>query len=142
MISFTIGSSAFFSGYKDYTNSVYENVLILDDNPDYEYETNYLENNKHIVRWRNMSKNEFIDFHKGLYKGRYIGKFLVPEFAEYLGMTIEDLQQLSHLIEYLDEKHLYEKIIYDSYISNNDFYLTDTQRYTAYLEYKKERGLS
>lgn len=68
-----------------------------------------------------------------------LGKFLIPEFNEKFGITIEDLKGLSSLLDRLDDKHLYEKIIYDAYIENNDFSLTDEQRQNAYNEYKKYR---
>ena len=36
-------------------------------------------------------------------------------------------------------KHLYEKIIYDSYVTNDGFYLTDEQLNDSYKEYLKYR---
>ena len=69
-----------------------------------------------------------------------IGKFLVPEFCDAIGFTIEDLPKLEVLVTRLDEKHLYEKIIYDSYIENNAFVLTDRQRDQAYKSYLESRG--
>lgn len=137
-----VGSDVFFSGmpgfhdnHPDITSRVY-----IDDNPtDYEIEKDYMEDNIHKIRWRNLSKDELIEYHKSLYRGRYIGKFLVPEYSEYIGMTIDDLKKLSHLIDFLDDRHKYEGIIYNSYIENNGFFLTDEQRNRAYEEYKRER---
>jgi hypothetical protein len=54
-----------------------------------------------------------------------IGKFLIPEFNELINFTIDDLPRLEPLLNRLDDKHKYEKIIYDSYIENNAFVLTD-----------------
>lgn len=68
-----------------------------------------------------------------------LGKFLVPEFNKEIGFTISHLKQLKPLVDKLDNKHLYEKVIYDSYILNNDFYLTEDQLMQAYNEYKKYR---
>ena len=56
-----------------------------------------------------------------------LGKFLVPTFVEAIGFTIEDLKKLQPLADNLDDKRKYEKVIYDSYIQNNDFALTDEQ---------------
>lgn len=138
-----VGSDVFFSGMPGFhenhpgiTSRVY-----IDDNPDYDFETGYLEDNIHKIRWRNMSKEDLLRYHKDCYKGRYIGKFLVPEYAEYIGLTIDDLKELSHLTEWLDERHTYEKIIYDSYIENNGFYLTEEQRNRAYEDYNRARGI-
>ena len=68
-----------------------------------------------------------------------VGKFLVPEFNKLIGFTIADLPKLLPQFEKLDEKHQYEKIIYDAYIENNSFTLTDEQRDAAYASYKETR---
>ena len=70
-----------------------------------------------------------------------IGKFLVPEFCAEIGFTIEDLPRLEPLLAKLDEKHKYEEIIYNAYIENNAFVLTDEQRAAAYESYKVSRGI-
>lgn len=54
-----------------------------------------------------------------------LGKFLVPTFIEAIGFTIDDLKKLQPLLDNLDDKHKYEKVIYNTYIQNNDFTLTD-----------------
>jgi hypothetical protein len=69
-----------------------------------------------------------------------VGKFLVPEFCAAIGFTIEDLPQLKPLIDILDNKHKYEEIIFNSYLKNGSFTLTDEQRERAYKSYKNSRG--
>lgn len=137
-----VGSDVFFKGMPGFHVNhpdIISKVYIDDDPTDYDFEKDYMEDNTHKIRWRNMSKDELIEYHKSLYRGRYIGKFLVPEYSEYIGMTIDDLKKLSHLIDFLDDRHKYEGIIYNSYIENNGFFLTDEQRNRAYEEYKRER---
>lgn len=68
-----------------------------------------------------------------------LGKFLVPAFVEAIGFTIENLKRLQPLVDSLDDKHKYEKVIYDSYIENGEFKLTDEQLQKAYLEYKNNK---
>jgi hypothetical protein len=51
------------------------------------------------------------------------------------------LLKLKPLIDTLDEAHLYEQVIYESYLINGDFYLTQEQRDLAYTKYKEARGL-
>lgn len=136
---FLVGSDVFFGKMSDYVTHGYS-LLYFDDNPDYEIETSYMEGNNHILRWRNIGKEQLIFYHQNCWNGRYIGKFLVPEVAEYLQFTIEDLKQIGNLVNCLDERHLYEKIIYDAYIENNGFFMTDEQLNAAYAEYKRERG--
>lgn len=67
------------------------------------------------------------------------GKFLVPEFCEYIGATIEDVKRLEHLFYALDEKHRYETFIYECYVKNNGLWLTEEQRLKAYEIYKTAR---
>ena len=44
------------------------------------------------------------------------------------------------MFEKIDEKHRYEKVIFDSYVENDGFFLTDEQRLRAYEEYKMARA--
>lgn len=70
---------------------------------------------------------------------RKVGMMLVPEVAEYLELTVEDLKTLQSVIEKIDDNHKYEKVIYDAYIKNNSFTLTNEQREEAYAAYKEIR---
>ena len=47
-----------------------------------------------------------------------IVKFLVPEFVQEIGFTIEHLKKLKPLAEKLEGRHKYAKVIYDAYIEN------------------------
>jgi len=86
-----------------------------------------------------MSADEFVEYTLHSKLPMEIGKFLVPEVAKYLGFTIEHLKKLKPIVDSLDKNHRYEKIIYESYIENSDFILTEEQRRAAFDEYKKER---
>ena len=43
------------------------------------------------------------------------------------------------MFDRLDDKHKYERLIYESYINNNSFTLTEKQLQEAYDEYRKYR---
>ena len=51
-------------------------------------------------------------------------------------------EKLKPLLKKLNDTHKYEQIIYDSYIENQAFILTDEQRKKAYQSYKESRGES
>lgn len=68
-----------------------------------------------------------------------VGKFLVPEFAEAIGATVEDILSLETLLPKLDEKHQYEAAIFEAVKHNGTFTLTDEQRAAAYEIYKQAR---
>ena len=64
-----------------------------------------------------------------------LGKFLVPAVLEFLGAQIEDILPLKVLLPKLDEKHKYQALIFNAYIQNNAFVLSDEQRLDAYHQY-------
>ena len=127
---FKIGSSIFFDSYSDYTQKDID-ILAITDLPLF---------GKPMMNMKLKDKDIFfmciednsVMLDKTLKSGVNMraGKFLSPEFAEYIGLTIEELKKL---------KHMYEKVIFDSYIKNNGFFLTNEQRLMAYEEYKIKR---
>lgn len=139
-IKFNIGSNVFFKDYDDYVIKDYDMLCIMDN---WLLETTNVLNSKKdkndIFYFKDMTLEEFIEDTLTCKTPLRVGKFLIPEFVEYIHMTIKDLQKLEKRFDELDDKHKYEKVIYDSYIKNNSFTLTDEQRQRAYTEYKKYR---
>lgn len=135
-----IGSQYFFSCYADFNSKDIDEIEIV--------ETEAFNNMRQITgrgkclfQMKKLSSKEgYIDYALQSQSGMVIGKFLVPEFCEAIGFTVEDLPRLKVLIDRLDDKHKYEEIIFDSYISNGSFTLTDEQREKAYKSYKESRG--
>ena len=72
-----------------------------------------------------------------------IARVLIPGVSKELGFTTEHLKQVKPILNKLEgqfgNKYDYYKIIYEAYIENGDFILTDEQRLKAYTEYKKYR---
>lgn len=68
-----------------------------------------------------------------------IGKFLVPEVADVLGATIDDILPLETLLPKLDDKHQYEAVIFNAIKTNGSFTLTEEQRKEAFKVYKSAR---
>ena len=132
---FIVGSRAFFRQMKDFmpTN---RNYLELIEDPSFEgfiekslRGTNnyyYKKEDPSVMIQRTIEANRPI----------MVGKFLVPEVAEALGLTVEDILPLAPLIEKLDKKQEYLQIIFNAYKANNSFTLTDEQREEAYLAYQ------
>ena len=134
-----IGSSVFFSEYEDYKSKDVDVVAIMDTFIPHKNSLNMKIKGEDVFLYRNMSKQRFIQdaFASGV--PMRAGKFLVPEFVEYIGMEINDLRRLAPLFDQMDEAHKYEKIIFDAYMENGSFTLTDEQRKAAYEEYKLSR---
>lgn len=136
-----IGSSAFFKEYNDFNPHDVDYVLFKDCPQLYKIFAHIITKSEDIFAYKQMSKEEFIEYElEHCKKAKMaIGKLLVPELIKYMNITIDDLKKFKFAIDEIQEKHSYEKIIYDSYIENNDFYLTQDQRDKAYQEYKKYR---
>ena len=136
---FKIGSSIFFDSYSDYTQKDIDILAITDLSLFGKQMMNMKLKEKDIFFMCIEENSVMID--KTLESGVNMraGKFLSPEFAEYIGLTIEELKKLKPMFDDIDEKHRYEKVIFDSYVENNGFLLTDEQRLRAYDEYKRER---
>lgn len=66
-------------------------------------------------------------------------KFLVPEVAAELRMSVDDIRPLETLLPLLDEKHRYYEIIFRAYLTNGSFTLTEAQRLEAYKSYTESR---
>lgn len=137
-----IGSSVFFSEYEDYKSKDKDVIAIMDTFIPHKNSLNMKIKGEDIFLYRNMNKQRFIQdaFSSGV--PMRAGKFLVPEFAEYIGLDINDLRRLAPLFDQMDEAHKYEKIIFDAYVENGSFTLTDEQRNVAYEEYKKTRTMN
>ncbi len=135
-----IGSRVFFDNISDYIPKdedfmAIQNIWL----PKNRHVLNLKRDGKDIFFWSPLSKEEFIQDTIDSNVPMRVGKFLVPEFCEYIGFEISDYEKLSDMFDNLDEKHRYEIIIRDAYIENNGFFLTDEQRLKAYEEYKRER---
>ena len=136
---FQMGSTYFFSKYKDFNSKDYDDLCIMDN---FIFPGNVMNmkiKGKDVFMFRNMPKQGYIDDLLTSGVNMKAGKFLIPEFNEYIGFTIDDLKSILHIFENMDDKHSYEKIIANAYIENGGFFLKDKQRYNAYLEYKKKR---
>lgn len=136
-----MGSQYFFSSYEDFKSKDIDEIEIIETNT-FKYQRQLTGQGKCLFQLNKQpSKQDYINWALQSNLGMVIGKFLIPEFCNLINFSINDLIQLQPLIDKLDEKHLYEKIIYDSYIKNNAFILTPEQRQQAYNSYKESRGI-
>lgn len=140
MNKFLIGSRYFFSCFDDFDSKDIDELEIIETDK-FKYMRQLSGLGKCLFQLKKYSsKEEYISYALTQSLGMVVGKFLVPEFCEAIGFTIEDLPRMQPLIDKLDDKHKYEKIIFDSYIKNGSFTLTNEQREEAYKNYKESRG--
>ncbi len=139
MSKFLMGSQYFFSCYNDFNSKDIDEIEIIETN-EFKHMRQLTGRGKCLFQLKKQhSKDTYINYALQSNLGMVIGKFLIPEFCKEIGFTIEDLVKLSPLIEKLDAEHIYEKIIFDSYIENGSFTLTEEQREKAYKSYKESR---
>lgn len=136
-----IGSRAFFEGMPEFTPKDTDTLVWVADPKGF---TNYRQTSisgQHIIEWRAMPKSELLAYSmREKANGLEFGKFIVTEFAELIGLTIDDLKQLrDYYVKKIDDKQRYQLAICDAYIANNAFTLTDEQREKAYAIYSQAR---
>ena len=134
-----IGSQYFFSCYDGFQGKDVDELQIIETD-EFSQVRQITGQGKCLFQMKKHdTKDDYIEWALKSYIGMVIGKFLVPEFCAEIGFTIEDLPRLAPLLDRLDDKHAYEKIIYHSYLENGSFTLTDEQRDRAYKSYKESR---
>ena len=136
-----VGSNVFFKDIEGFTSKDTDVLEFVDNPTDFKNVRQFKFPDKCVFQWRKMSVDELIDMTLSRNFPMEIGKFLVPEFIKEFNLSISTLKRLKPLVDKLDDKHKYEEVIYNSYIENNDFYLTDSQLNDAYKIYLKYRSL-
>ena len=136
-----VGSRAFFEGMPDFAPKDTD-VLVWVEKPNgfKDYRQTHV-SGRCTIEWRAMSKAELLQHAKrDKACGLEFGKFLVPEFAEMVGLTIADLKEVEPYLEQkIDAKHEYQLLIYSAYVDNDAFTMTDEQSAKAYALYQDTR---
>ena len=136
---FLVGSRAFFDVIDGFVSKDRDELWIL-EKPVFKFSSLILKlKDRDVILYPPFSKEELIAYDLEKDDRMKFGKYIVPKFAEYIGLTIDDLKGLSKMMDNLDEKHQYEKVIYEAYIANNSFTLNDEQLKAAYESYKSSR---
>lgn len=142
-----VGSAAFFSDYPDFKPHDLDYISVVEENPfpfmgEKVWSRLIVQGNgQDLVYVKKQPKEKLLEQQVSMTDlPMNVGKFLVPAFINLIGLTIEDLPRLQPLIDQLDARHEYEKIIYDAYLYNGNFTLTQQQRDAAYNSYKAARS--
>lgn len=135
-----VGSRAFFRGMDGFKPSDEDYVVLMEmHNQRFKNQMQVRMGDKCIFFWLEKSKEEMLDYLLKSNDPLQVGKFLVPVFAERLSITIDDLRQLQPMVDKLDAKHQYLRTIYEAYLANGSFTLTDEQRAAAFEVYRAAR---
>ena len=140
---YIVGSEAFFTGMDDFNPKDNDHLILVDDVSDcgipiITHSEMRLKGNCYFF-YKRLPKEEMIDNCIKSKDPIVVGKFLVPDVIRDLNLTIDDLKRLKPIISKLDDKHKYEEVIFNAYLENNDFILTNEQRQKALRIYNKYR---
>lgn len=135
-----IGSTYFFKGFEGFKPKDKDYIQFTDKGIGFKHIRQLTTSSMCKFTMVRRPKEEIIEYALSSAPPMALGKFLVPEFNQEINFTIEDLEQLRPLRDKLDPEHQYEAIIFDAYIENNNFILTDEQRQAAYESYKATRS--
>lgn len=139
MKAILVGSKRFFGGIDGFKSKDTDKIILVDEPKNFKYVRQTSASGSCLFEWKRMTADEFVDFMLASNTPMGIGKFLVKEFNDEIGFTIDHLRKLGSVVDKLDKKHAYEKIIYEAYLKNGKFELTDEQRMEAYKSYKEAR---
>ena len=134
-----VGSRAFFSDYEDFQPA--DNDILELNSEQYEDYYSTRENDVHIFHYKYTNKEQFLEFEfKHIEESPLaVCAFVVPEVAEFLELTLEELFMFEYYFKKINRRHLYVKYIYDCYMENRAFSLTQEQKDFAYNLYNENR---
>ncbi len=130
-----VGSSYFFNKLPAFKPKDLD-VVVFKTNTSFDYYHQIGFDGKDIFTWNKKSVFKF-DYSEN---PMAIGKFLVPEILDELGVDFEFVKLiLQNNIDKLAKRHEYQKLIFDFYIENNEMKLTEEQLNIVYNNYLKNK---
>ena len=135
-----VGSNAFFKDVKDFKSKDKDYVIFIDNPEDFKIRKEICLRGTDTFYYKRLSPSEMIDYTLKTNDPLLIGKFLVPEVAEELNLSVNDILPLEPLLSKLDEKHQYQAVIFNYIKTNNSFTLTNEQLDEVYQVYCSTRN--
>lgn len=138
---FTVGSRAFFSDMPDFRSKDSDILVLMDEPAGFQWRREQQLRGVSTFRYKREPIAQMIQRTLDADDPLMVGKFLVPEVAAELGVSVADILPLQPLVSKLDDKHKYYAVIFNAYQANGSFTLTKEQRDEAYTEYWKARKI-
>lgn len=135
------GSKYFFKNCEGYNPETTDTdyIEVLETNEFLRTRLIHDENGYEIHQWKLKPKSEIFEDLEHKPNSLAVCALLIPEFNEAFGITFLDLVKVENNVNNLTGKYSYYKVIYDAYMKNGSFVLTDEQRQAAYEVYKKNK---
>lgn len=136
---FTVGSRAFFSDMPDFRSKDSDILVLMDEPAGFQWRREQQLRGVSTFRYKREPIAQMIQRTLDADDPLMVGKFLVPEVAAELGVSVADILPLQPLVSKLDDKHKYYAVIFDAYQANGSFALTQAQLNEAYQLYTEAR---
>ncbi len=134
-----VGSRAFFSKCPNFNSKDTDYLILVETGNGFQFIKQISEAHRCTFELVLRPKQELIDYALNHGAPMQVGKFLVKDFAEAINLTADDLKQLRPLIDKLDAKHEYERIIFDYITEHGSWDIPTKVRDAAYKAYKAAR---
>lgn len=139
MTKILVGSRAFFGGVNGFKSDNRNFVKLVTNSAPLRIESKLSVHGNIIYRLLREPASVMVQKAIESGNGLLFGNFIVPAFAKEIGLSIDDLKKLQPLLSALNQKHSYQSVIYNYYLANGSFTLTDEQRAEAYSVYMAAR---
>ena len=134
-----VGSQVFFGSKEGYTSKDKDYLILVENPVGFNYRREHSLRGVDTFEYKKMTAQEFVEKTLEYDDALAVGKFLVKEFADAISLTVDVLKGLQPLVEKLDEKHQYERIIFNAIISSESWELSEETIDTAYQSYYDSR---
>lgn len=134
-----VGSNAFFEDIKNFKSKDKDYLIFIDNPEDFKIRKEICLRGTDMFYYKRLSPSEMINYTLETNDPLLIGKFLVPEVAEELKLSVSDILPLEPMLSKLDEQHQYQVVIFNHIKNNNNFTLTNEQLDEAYQVYISTR---
>ena len=136
-----VGSNAFFKGIEEFKTKNKDYVIFVENPEDFKIRKEIRLRGTGMFYYKRLSPAEMINYTLETNDPLLIGKFLVPEVAEELNLSVSDILPLEPMLSKLGEQYQYQVIIFNHIKNNNSFTLTNEQldeAYQVYISARKE----
>ena len=139
MTKILVGSRAFFNGMKGFQSKDRDYLVLVEQPQGFNWRREQSVRGICTFEYKKDTPAAMIAKTLEMGDALPIGKFLVPEVAQAIGATVQDILPLESLLPKLDAKHQYEAVIFDAIKTNGTFTLTEEQRKAAFKVYLSAR---
>ena len=137
-----VGSRAFFSGIEGFKSKDTDFLVLVENPTDFQWRREQSLRGICMFHYKKEAPAQMVQRTLDNGDPLLIGKFLVPEVAQAIGATVDDILPLEALLPKLDDRHQYEAVIFNAYKQNGSFTLTKKQLKEAYQTYRQARKAS